>query len=113
MQPPSCLFSGNAAFIEDLYERYLADPEAVDAGWRDYFASLQTDAGAADVAHGPVRERFQARAMSSAVVGAAAALQAGAIDDGKQVSVLQLINAHRFMGHRQARLDPLNQHERP
>ena len=50
MQPPSCLFSGNAAFIEDLYERYLADPEAVDAGWRDYFASLQTDPGAADVA---------------------------------------------------------------
>ena len=113
MQPPSCLFSGNAAFIEDLYERYLADPEAVDAGWRDYFASLQTDPGAADVAHGPVRERFQARAMSSAVVAATAAPQAGAIDDGKQVSVLQLINAHRFMGHRQARLDPLNQHERP
>lgn len=113
MQPPSCLFSGNAAFIEDLYERYLADPQAVDAGWRDYFASLQTDPGAADVAHGPVRERYQAQALSSAGRAAAPAPQTGAIDDGKQVSVLQLINAHRFMGHRQARLDPLNQHERP
>ncbi|MGH8592539.1 MAG: 2-oxoglutarate dehydrogenase E1 component, partial [Gammaproteobacteria bacterium] len=31
----------------------------------------------------------------------------------KQVAVLQLINAYRFRGHRQADLDPLRQHVRP
>ena len=31
----------------------------------------------------------------------------------KQVAVLQLINAYRFRGHRQADLDPLKQYERP
>ena len=34
-------------------------------------------------------------------------------DTQKQVSVLQLINAYRFRGHRQANLDPLKQYERP
>lgn len=111
MLPPSCLSSGNAAFIEDLYERYLADPNAVDAAWQAYFAGLQADPGRADVAHGPIRDRFQARAMSDR--RAAVASTAPGTDDGKQVSVLQLINAYRFMGHRMARLDPLNQHERP
>ena len=112
MLPPSCLSSGNAAFIEGLYERYLADPDAVDAQWQHYFASLQAEqAGQADVAHGPVRDRFQARAMSDRRV--AAAPSADGVDAEKQVLVLQLINAYRFMGHRMARLDPLNQYERP
>ena len=31
----------------------------------------------------------------------------------KQVAVLQLINAYRFRGHRQADLDPLKQYQRP
>jgi len=115
MLPPSCLSGGNAAFIEDLYERFLADPEAVDPSWREYFAKLQGDGGTADVPHGPVRERFLASAQGERRMAPAVgnAPQEGAPDDGKQVSVLQLINAHRFLGHRQARLDPLNQHERP
>ncbi|HMM77704.1 MAG TPA: 2-oxoglutarate dehydrogenase E1 component [Gammaproteobacteria bacterium] len=113
MLPPSCLSSGNAAFVEDLYERYLADPNAVDAAWRAYFAGLQHEAGAPDVAHGPIRERLQTRAMSERRAVATAVPAADADDDDKQVQVLQLINAYRFMGHRMARLDPLSQHERP
>ncbi|HEC30036.1 MAG TPA: 2-oxoglutarate dehydrogenase E1 component, partial [Gammaproteobacteria bacterium] len=33
--------------------------------------------------------------------------------DAKQVGVLQLINAHRFLGHRVARTDPLGKHKHP
>ncbi|MEQ8663152.1 MAG: hypothetical protein RLW62_20240 [Gammaproteobacteria bacterium] len=29
MQRPSCLFSGNAPFLEALYEQYLTDPGSV------------------------------------------------------------------------------------
>ena len=109
MQPPSCLFSGNAAFVEDLYESYLTDPTTVQDDWRQYFDTLTSDtAGARDTPHSPVRARMLAYVQQpiQAPVGAP-------VDDGKQVAVLQLINAYRFMGHRQARLDPLNQHERP
>mgnify|MGYP001806352574 CR=1 FL=1 len=33
----SALYGGNAAFIEDLYERYLVDPESIDVAWRARF----------------------------------------------------------------------------
>ena len=44
----SFLYGGNAAYIEDLYARYEADPNSVDAEWRDFFGSLKDNA--ADVA---------------------------------------------------------------
>ncbi|BCW87481.1 2-oxoglutarate dehydrogenase E1 component [Alphaproteobacteria bacterium SO-S41] len=36
----SFLTGANAAFIEDLYDRYAADPNSVDQSWRDLFAGL-------------------------------------------------------------------------
>jgi len=36
----SFLYGGNAQFIEDLYARYLKDPAAVDAHWRNFFANM-------------------------------------------------------------------------
>ena len=30
----------NAAFIAELYARYLDDPQSVDASWRGFFAEL-------------------------------------------------------------------------
>ena len=32
----SFLYGGNAAYIEDLYAKYEADPAAVDAEWRAF-----------------------------------------------------------------------------
>jgi len=54
----SYLFGGNAPFVEDLYEQYLANPGAVPEQWREYFDDLQvvpgaTGDGATDVAHAP------------------------------------------------------------
>ena len=40
----SFLYGGNAAYIEDLYARYEADPQAVDAEWQSFFQSLKDDA---------------------------------------------------------------------
>ena len=37
----SYLFGGNAPFIEQLYEQWLDDPQAVPAQWREYFERLQ------------------------------------------------------------------------
>ena len=38
----SFLYGGNAPYIEELHETYLADPDAVSGDWRGYFDALQT-----------------------------------------------------------------------
>jgi len=35
----SFLFGGNAAYIEQLYASYKADPASVDPEWREFFAA--------------------------------------------------------------------------
>ena len=39
----SYLFGGNAPFIEDLYEKYLVNPQAVSEEWREYFDRTHLD----------------------------------------------------------------------
>src|SRR3972149_8754968 len=39
----SFLYGGNASYIENLYVRYEADPQAVDAQWREFFQSLKDE----------------------------------------------------------------------
>ncbi len=110
MQDSSLLFGANAPFVEDLYEQYLLDPLAVTAEWRSYFDALPALAqGQHDQAHGPIQRSFEAlpNAVSSAVIST------DADHERKQVYVLQLINAHRFLGLRVANLDPLARHEKP
>ncbi|MDP6944442.1 MAG: cyclic nucleotide-binding domain-containing protein, partial [Myxococcota bacterium] len=47
----------NLAFVESLYDRYLADPEAVPADWRTYFEAHEEPGRA------PTGPRFQARSI--------------------------------------------------
>ncbi|KZE31796.1 2-oxoglutarate dehydrogenase E1 component [Crenobacter luteus] len=104
----SYLFGGNAPFIEELYEQYLADPNAVPAEWRTYFDKLAQAPGAAerDVPHQPIQESFIQLAKKG-VPGqrASAATEWEAMQ--KQVAVLKLISAYRVLGSRHANLDPL------
>lgn len=37
----SYLFSLNAAFVEEMYEKYKQEPQSVDQQWRDFFAQNQ------------------------------------------------------------------------
>ena len=97
----SMLNGGNAAFVEDLYERYLADPDAVEPAWREYFSQLAAGAPR-DVAHGPLRERLAAAAS----VGRPAAPAAEAAS-AKQGAVSRLIQVYANRGHLAAKLDPL------
>jgi 2-oxoglutarate dehydrogenase E1 component len=113
--PPSSLYSGNAWFIEEIYELYLADPQSVDEHWRAFFASLPDGQGPTqDVAHSPIQQAFAERAKRPLrALSRAPDESALRTFADKQVSVLQLINAYRFRGHRQADLDPLRQYDRP
>lgn len=115
MDRPSFLYSGNAAFIEGLYEDYLQSRDSVSPEWRDYFdrAQSELDADTRDTSHAAVRERMLEIARNPRVTAVQQATAGPDNHSAKQVSVLQLINAFRFTGHRQANLDPLNQYERP
>ena len=106
----SYLFGANAPFIEEQYDLYLNDPDQVTPDWRAYFDALQKTAGALtrDVSHTPIIEAFAARSRQPRLFSSAP----GEVHH-KQVAVLQLINAHRFLGNRNAKLDPLERHPLP
>ncbi|AXK38115.1 2-oxoglutarate dehydrogenase E1 component [Crenobacter cavernae] len=104
----SYLFGGNAPFIEELYEQYLADPNTVPTEWRDYFDRLSQAPGAAerDVPHQPIQESFiQLAKKGGAGQRVSSATEWASMQ--KQVSVLKLISAYRVLGSRHANLDPL------
>ena len=103
----SYLFGSNAPYIEELYEKFLDNPESVDEKWKQYFTDLSKQPGAVavDVAHTPIRESFATLAKKKI-----AAAVAGGVDEAmmkKQVSVLRLISAYRIQGVGAAQLDPL------
>ena len=63
----------NAWLIEEMYDRYRADPGSVSAGWRDFFADYQS--------HRPEpTPPGDGRALSPAVTGTVAAAEAGTPD---------------------------------
>jgi 2-oxoglutarate dehydrogenase E1 component len=110
------LFGGNAPYVEEMYENYLANPGSVPDTWRQYFDALQhvpaTDgSNAKDVPHQPVINAFaeRAKAGGTKVVLASADAEMGR----KRTSVQQLIAAYRNVGQRWADLDPLKRTDRP
>ncbi len=104
------LFGGNAPYVEELYENYLANPGSVPDNWRDYFDALQhvpavDGSNMRDVPHLPVVNAFAERAKKgqTKVVVASADSEMGR----KRTAVQQLIAAYRNVGARWADLDPL------
>ena len=109
------LSGGNAAYVEELYELFLHDPNAVSEEWRAYFQKLPTTVGgsASDVSHSTVREQFVLLAKNQRRAQPVATGSVSSNHEKKQVEVLRLIQAYRMRGHQAARLDPLNLWERP
>ena len=110
------LFGGNAPYVEEMYENYLANPGSVPDSWREYFDALQhvpavDGTNAKDVPHLPVINAFaeRAKAGGTKVVMASADVEMGR----KRTAVQQLIAAYRNVGQRWADLDPLKRTERP
>ncbi len=106
----SFLFGGNAPYVEEQYETYLADPATVSDDWRGYFDALQgtpalDGSNAGDVPHGPVVSRFVELARQTRTDGRPEHDVLGFAR--KQVAVQALISAYRMVGTRNARLDPL------
>ncbi|MCK9991752.1 MAG: 2-oxoglutarate dehydrogenase E1 component [Alphaproteobacteria bacterium] len=122
----SFLFGANAAFIEKLHADYKANPNSVDASWRQFFASLGE---AEKPAHQPAWQRpdwppLANGELVSALDGNWTALESEIAVKLKQknpdlpqqdvtasardsIRAIMLIRAHRSRGHLLAKLDPL------
>src|SRR5258706_453465 len=102
--------------LEDLYEKYLVNRQAVADEWRDYFDRIQVLPGSTtkDVAHAPVVESFVQRAKRGEIGGAARTLPTEPLTPERlQVAALLLVTAYRIAGSRWATVDPLKRMPRP
>jgi 2-oxoglutarate dehydrogenase E1 component len=106
----SFLYGGNAPYIEDQYERYLADAAHVLPQWREYFGMLETarasdGSDTTDVAHKPVIDRLAA--LSRQPPSVRLALPDHVSFALTQLAAQALVAAYRSLGHRESDLDPL------
>ena len=126
----SFLYGANAKFVEEMHEKFLNDPNAVDLSWRAFFQQLHDDPSSvrASVA-GPswyrsalaqpkttemtalldgnwagLNDRFEAKARARLQSASAQDVQSSARDS---VRALMMIRAYRTRGHLAANLDPL------
>ena len=128
------LYGGNAAYIEELYARYQADPATVDAEWRALFQSLKDEkigrrqkrawrvledpqlARAAErrsvaALDGQWAETKRKSARRSLPTPQAKGVELSSADvlqaTRNSIHALMLIRAYRVRGHLLAKLDPL------
>ncbi|ODT62638.1 MAG: 2-oxoglutarate dehydrogenase E1 component [Phenylobacterium sp. SCN 69-14] len=126
----SFLYGGNAAFVEDLYARWAANPASVDPSWQAFFASLNDRAEEVKAAAGQrswtkagapaarpdwlsaidglwpaVEAKVGAKVAERAAPGASAeSVRAATLDS---LRAIMMIRAYRMRGHLRANLDPL------
>ncbi|HEX2093640.1 MAG TPA: 2-oxoglutarate dehydrogenase E1 component [Longimicrobiaceae bacterium] len=86
----------NAGYVLELYERYLQDPAAVDAGWQQYFRSFAP----------PTPEGVATPTVVPAAVLAGVELET-------VVAAHELAEAIRARGHTAARLSPISAPDDP
>lgn len=126
----SFLYGGNAAFVEDLYAKWAANPASVDASWQAFFASLNDRAEEVKAAAGkrawtkpgaPAARPDWLSAIDGlwpaveAKVGAKVAERAAPSASPESVRAatldslraIMMIRAYRMRGHLRANLDPL------
>jgi 2-oxoglutarate dehydrogenase E1 component len=120
LEATTFLQGANAAFIESLYARYQANPDAVDPSWRAYFASLNEQSlSPSQLGRGPNWRRDARPDLASGeIIGALTGqwprktgAQASEADSSAaaldSIRAIQMVRAYRVIGHLEADLDPL------
>ncbi|MDR3450345.1 MAG: 2-oxoglutarate dehydrogenase E1 component [Alphaproteobacteria bacterium] len=120
----SFLYSANADFIAELFQRYAKDPGSVDNSWRSFFEGLHEDARAAlseikGASWAPSKAEKIIANENEASASAAKFAQSAASGPAPDQSVIDsvraiwLIRVYRQRGHLLANLDPLGLTARP
>ena len=97
----SAIAEDNLAFLEDLYERYLRDPDSVDSSWREKFRSIQEE---------PLVLQLDRKIRTTRPSTEREEIETTL---RKQAAVDQLIYHHRTRGHQVANNNPLKISETP
>ena len=126
LEATSFLFGANTQYLEELYSRYLEEPESVDPSWRSYFDGLrERGLTPAQLGRGPEwRRDIQPEQEDSEIIGALTGLwprdkaaPSGASDTQasahESIRAIQLVRAYRVIGHLAADLDPLKLAQKP
>lgn len=108
-------FSGaNAAFIADMYARWVESPASVDGSFAELFAALNDEAravltDASGASWAPRRFAFGDSEAGPAPVERRAGLGAEAVRAATidSIRALMMIRVYRVRGHLEAKLDPL------
>jgi 2-oxoglutarate dehydrogenase E1 component len=107
-------FGINQAVVEELYLRYIDNPQSVAENWRAYFARLDGELSVRDVTqsngHGEVSSSAR---VAQGEVTRAAATEAASEASAVTAKVSALVNAFRSRGHFFAKLDPLGIEQLP
>ncbi|KAK9823376.1 hypothetical protein WJX72_002327 [[Myrmecia] bisecta] len=103
----SFLDGTSSTYLEELEERYRADPSSVDKTWASFFRSLESG-----VKPEAVAEAFHAFEQGSQIQPlTAAAVSNQSIQESMRL--LLLVRAYQVNGHYMAKLDPLGLEKRP
>jgi len=110
-------FGINAGYVEELHALYGQSPQAVDEGWRRFFAAQEAKAGrnghengakAAAAANGTQNGAAHSHADHPPPLPPSATMAESILAAGvMQGRVYQLLNAYRVRGHLFANVDPL------
>lgn len=111
-QQDSYLAGANAAYLDDMYEQYLADPASIPESLQRYFQQLKSQSVASEeMNHATIRHQLRQQMTQSTAQRFAATPSHAAVSSmeavGLQVKADALIQAYRMHGHRAAQLDPL------
>lgn len=90
LREASAFSEDNIGFLEDLYEKFLRDPESVDESWREQFRSIQYELAKAE----PYAEKVIGKSEAEDLLR-------------KQSAVDRLICQYRTRGHQAADNNPL------
>lgn len=114
----SYLFSGNAPYIEDLYEQFLQEPAAVPETWRKYFESIQFQNGfkAQEPSHARIISEIRETARRHSPWTRTSSGM-GRVEDSersaRQAAVLRLVQGYRLLGYLKADVDPIHLRPKP
>lgn len=117
-QKTSLLDAGSSAYLEQIYEEFLQDPNSVSKEWQDYFSQLPRVASNATVAASIPRadisrEDTPHTTHQKTLKQNLGDLQNALIREHKQIRVVELIDAYRLLGHLHADIDPLELRSKP
>mgnify|MGYP003324411848 FL=1 len=95
-------YGGNSLYLEELYEKYITNPEEIAQEWRSYFDSIAN--GQKEINHSTVKEKYKNFIAKRIPANS----ETTVLESPKSSEVQNFVNAFRRRGHEIANIDPLN-----